>query len=303
MHSRLRERLAIVILLAGATGIGLAPILVRLSEVGPAATAFYRLLFALPTLWLWMRLEQGRDASSGAACEAGGWMQLPPASRLAMVVAGLCFAGDLAAWHWSLRFTTVANSTLLTNFAPFFVMLGARFLFAERIYYNLILGLLLALAGGLMLVGQSLRLTSAHLCGDGLALLTAVFYAGYLLTVKYLRRTAATSTIMFYSGLASCPMFLLMTMLSEPRLLAVSGKGWLVLVTMALVSHVGGQGLIAFSLAYLPASFSAVGLLWQPVVAAALAWLLLGEPMSWLQIVGGAVVLAGIMVARNRPAD
>src|SRR5206468_12521311 len=50
-------RLAFLALLGGATGIGFAPVLVRLSEVGPGATAFFRLLFALPWLWLWMRLE------------------------------------------------------------------------------------------------------------------------------------------------------------------------------------------------------------------------------------------------------
>jgi drug/metabolite transporter (DMT)-like permease len=181
------------------------------------------------------------------------------------------------------------------------VVLGARLLFAERVHAQLILGLLLAFAGGAMLVGHSLNVTADQVLGDGLALLTAVFYAGYLLTVKHLRRTATTSTIMCYSGLVSCPALLVVTLLSERSLLAVSGKGWLVLVALALVSHVGGQGLIAFALAHLPASFSAVGLLWQPVVAAVLAWLLLREPLSWLQIAGGVVVLAGIATARHRP--
>jgi len=259
-------------------------------------------LFALPMLWLWMRLEDRAGSTSSLAdSDADCPATRAHTDRWAIVVAGLCFTGDLAVWHWSLRFTTVANSTLLTNFAPFFVMLGARILFAERIHSNLILGLLLAFAGGAMLVGQSLKLTAAHVLGDGLALVTAVFYAGYLLTVKHLRRTATTSRIMFYSGLVSCPALLVVTLLSEKSLLAASGNGWLVLIAMALVSQVGGQGLIAFALAHLPASFSAVGLLWQPVVAAFLAWLLLGEPMSWLQIGGGAVVLAGIAVARTRP--
>ncbi len=78
-------------------------------------------------------------------------------------VAGLCFAGDLAFWHWSIKLTSVANSTLLTNFAPFFVTLGARFLFLERITLFLLGGMFLAFLGGAMLVGASIKLTTAHI--------------------------------------------------------------------------------------------------------------------------------------------
>jgi len=58
-------------------------------------------------------------------------------------------------------------------------------------------------------------------------------------------------------------------------------------------------GLIAFALAHLPAAFSSVGLLSQPVMAAAFAWVLLGEPVVALQVAGGAVVLVGIYLARR----
>lgn len=68
---------------------------------------------------------------------------------------------------------------------------------------------------------------------------------------------------------------------------------------LALVSHVGGQGLIAYALAYLPAAFSSLTLLLQPAVAALLAWLLLGESLGAPQAAGGAIVLLGILVARR----
>ncbi len=55
--------------------------------------------------------------------------------------------------------------------------------------------------------------------------------------------------------------------------------------------------MIAYALGHLPASFSSVSLLWQPVVAAWLAWLLLQEPLTWLQGMGGLVTLTGIGVA------
>ena len=82
-------------------------------------------------------------------------------------------------------------------------------------------------------------------------------------------------------------------------LVAATWSGWAVLIAIAWVSHVGGQGLIAFALAHLPAAFSSVALLVQPVSAAALAWILLGEALGGLQAVGAAVVIAGILLARR----
>lgn len=71
------------------------------------------------------------------------------------------------------------------------------------------------------------------------------------------------------------------------------------LVGLAWISHAAGQGLIAYALAHLPAAFSSVSLLFQPVMAALFAWILLSESLSPLQIAGAAVVLAGIYLARR----
>jgi len=70
----------------------------------------------------------------------------------------------------------------------------------------------------------------------------------------------------------------------------------------AWISHAAGQGLIAYALAQLPAAFTSVGLLLQPVIAALFAWLLLAEPLSALQVAGGAIVLtASCWPAAVRP--
>ena len=310
MRSPLRKRLAFLGLLVGATGIGFAPILVRLSEVGPSATAFYRLFLALPVLWLWMGLESRdkpkKPISDSAERtldrnEQGNRLQNDK-SRLAestgvFALAGFFFAADLAFWHWSIRWTTVANSTLITNFAPILVTLGARFIFLERITGALLAGLALAILGGTLLVGASLQITADHVIGDFLALITAFFYAAYLLTVKYLRRWFSTPTILTYSGLVSCPLLLGVAMLSRETLISGTIRGWLVLLMLAWVSQVGGQGLITYGMAHLTASFTAVSLLLQPVVAALLAWLILAEKLSWMHAIGGAIILTGIAIA------
>ena len=284
-----RARLGFFALIGGATGIGFAPVLVKLSETGPTATAFFRLLFALPLLWLWAGWDRKSNPTSRQPAGRKEFLQL--------VLAGLLFTGDLSIWHWSLQFTTVANSTLLANITPIFVTIGAWFLFGDRITPGFVAGMALSIGGAAMLVKSSVSLSSHHLLGDALSLVAAVFYAGYLLALKHLRKSFSTVTIMAWSGIVSCTGFGLLAWLSGDKMTAATTGGWLVLLALALISHVGGQALIAYGFGHLPASFSSVSLLWQPVVAAAVAWVVLGERLRWLQGFGAVVVLAGIAVA------
>jgi drug/metabolite transporter (DMT)-like permease len=102
---------------------------------------------------------------------------------------------------------------------------------------------------------------------------------------------------MAWSGLVSGPGFALVGWLSGEKMLPASPHGWLMLAALALICHVAGQCLIGYGLGHLPASFSAMSLLWQPVVAAALAWAVLGEGLGLLQVAGGIVILLGIATA------
>jgi drug/metabolite transporter (DMT)-like permease len=284
------SRLALAALIAGAVGIACAPIFVRLSEVGPTATAFWRLALALPVLWLWTEVGNRREA----ARRLSGRRTL-----LGLVLAGVFFAGDLALWHWSIGFTSVANSTLLVNLAPVFVALGGRLLFGERFAYTFLVGMAVALAGAVLLVGGDLGLGLRQLFGDTLAVLAAVFYAGYILSVSRLRSRLPTATVMTYGGVVTCVALLPVALLSGEDLLAPTAYGWLMLLGIAFVSQIGGQSLITYALADLPAAFSSVGLLLQPVAAAVLAWMILGEALGAWQALGGSIVLTGIVLARR----
>lgn len=273
-------------MLLGATCIALSPIFVRLSEAGPTATAFWRTALALPALW---PLYFARPATRG-------WSR----PWLLLFAAGLAFAGDLAFWHAAIARTSVANSTLLANLASIFVTLAAWAFFKQRPSAVFLGGLAAALCGVLLLVHSSLQFSAHGLLGDAFGVVTALFYAAYLLAVKALRdRGCGALLIMAVASTITTAALLPVALVSGERILPVSGAGWLVLFGLALVSHAAGQGLIAYALAHLPAAFSSVSLLLQPVMAALFAWTLLAEPLSPLQLAGGAIVLAGIYVARR----
>jgi drug/metabolite transporter (DMT)-like permease len=285
------KQLALPALLAGATAIGFAPIFVRLSQAGPSATAFWRLALALPVLYAMMATGNARNSSYRRPGSGRDYARLS--------LAGLFFAGDLAFWHWSIRFTSVANATLLANFAPIFVTLGAWLLFKQRVSLGFALGMLVALLGTGFIVGSSLSFDPGRLLGDAFGLVTAVFYGAYLLAISRLRLEYSTGTVMTWSGAVSCLALLPVALLFRENILPFNWQGWMVLLGLALVSHAGGQSLIAFALAHLPASFSAVTLLVQPVMAAVFAWLILSEALHPWQALGGALVLAGIAWARK----
>jgi len=285
---------ALPVLFLGAIGIAFAPIFVRLSETGPVTTAFYRLLFAIPMLWVWSQI----DIRTAARKQR----QKPkvPRSRYEwkwVCLAGLFFAGDLAVWHWSIVFTTVANATLFANFAPIFVTFGAWLLFKEHISWLFLFGLVFALSGAALLIGVSFGVGPQQVLGDALGLLTAVFYAGYILSIKQVRSMFSTSVTMMWSGIITCVALFIIAFLSEDQLLASTLYGWSVLIGLALVSHTGGQAMIAYALAHLPASFASVALLLQPATAAFLAWIILGEALGLVQGFGGILVLTGIFLA------
>ena len=287
LAQRPRHR-ALPALLLGGIAIGFSPIFVRLSELGPIATGFYRLFLALPLLWLWMQRE-GRRAAPGTS----------KVDWLPIAVPGILFAGDILFWHWSITTTTVANATLFANLAPVVVTFGAWFWLREHISFRFLVGLALAMGGAALLVNASAALGARYVLGDMFGLITACFFGGYLLAVARLRDRYAASTIMFYSSTVSCVLLLAATLSSGESLMPRSPDGWIALFALAWISQAMGQGLIAYALGHLPAAFSALAILIEPLTAAILGWVWLGEALGVLQAIGGAVVVAGIIVARR----
>ena len=282
-------RPALPALLLGATCIALSPIFVRLSEAGPTATAFWRVALAVPVLWAVLLAAPRPAATPGRGAP---WALL--------AAAGVAFAGDLGFWHASIQLTSVANSTLLANLASIFVTLAAWLFLRQRPSGLFLAGLVTALAGVFTLVRASVELSPTALAGDALGVLTAMFYAAYLLAVKALRdRKQSTLEVMAVTSTITAAILLPVALASGETMLPRSASGWAVLVGLALVSHAAGQGLIAFALAHLPAAFSSVSLLFQPVMAALFAWVILAEALAPLQVLGAGIVLAGIYLARR----
>jgi drug/metabolite transporter (DMT)-like permease len=280
---------ALLVLVLGGAIVGFSAILVRLTHTGPAAAGLWRLSFALPLLLAFTRL---RDLPKKGA-----------ASPKVLVLAGVMFAADLLCWHYGLHLTSVANATVLANLTPVVITVFAWLVFKEQPARLFLAALALAIGGAAVMalaehgVGPGSGQGSNPLLGDALSTITTLWYGGYFLAVREARKTAGVLTIMIWSTAVGIPLLLSAAFLLHEDILPTAPAGWLACIGLGLV-HVAGQGCITWALGRLSAALAAIVMLIQPIVAALLGWVLLAEPISWLQGLGAGVALAGICLAQ-----
>ncbi|WP_218813930.1 DMT family transporter [Rickettsiella endosymbiont of Dermanyssus gallinae] len=289
--SEKKRKLALLYLIIGAVAIGFAPIFVRLSEVGPIATGFWRVAIAFPILTL---LSMGQGSTYPSDTEVPKFKDY-----LWILFAGILFGGDLATWHLSIQYTTIANSTLLANFSPVLIALWGWLVLHKPPQKKLVIGLLFAIVGVAILISPHLHMDKRTAMGDSLAFITAFFYAGYLLVLNRSRKKFTAVASMAISTFSSMLTLLIITYFSGESFLPHTEMAWIILIALALFSHILGQGLIAYALPYLPVTFASTALLVQPMVAAIAGWLLFAEYLSLVQMSGILIALVGIFLAKQ----
>lgn len=289
-QSRIRQgRRALFALLLGGALISCSPISVRLSELGGVATAFWRLALAFVPLAVVARKQIMGGAEHPSGLGDIATVSLP----------GLVLAAELALWHISLDLTSVANSTLLVTLAPVFVVLYGWVVLGKAPKRVFALALAATILGVVLLKSGPFSTGMATIHGDALATFAAILYAAYVLMLERTHRRFSAPVIMLWSTSAAALCILPFAWASEPAMLPVTLAGCVVLCALSWLSQARGQSLIAYALAFLPASFSSLTLLLQPAVAAVLEWAFLGEVLTLMQCLGGAIILAGIWTARH----
>ncbi|MCH2137383.1 MAG: DMT family transporter [Phycisphaerales bacterium] len=292
MNTASTRRRAMLALFAGAICISFAAIFAKKAlqaDMGPMGSAFWRLVLAVP-LFAVVALPALRRGITWS------WMLWLPA---------FFFGFDLLTWHLAFQYTTAGISTLIVNTSVVLVGLGGWLLLKERIGMLWAAGAALAIVGvgGIALTATPGHGASNPLLGNMLSLCTAVCYACYLLSAKVVRRTVPTSVLMLTVVIgAAVILFIGMVLTSEP-LMPGTGEAWLWVALMALVPQTLGQGLVIHGLKDLPASFSAIVLLLQPVGTTIWGAMFLDEVLTATDLGLGGLVLAGILLARLGTVD
>lgn len=282
---------AFAALVFGAVAMGISPVFVRFAEVGPFASAFWRVALALPFLLAWAVLEERRNG-----LQLGGLLQFDQA----IILAGVFFAGDLFFWHLAILNTTIANATLLACLAPVWVVLFSGVLIGEAVGKQAYYGLILCLLGTAALIGSSFALAPERLLGDIFGFLTSIFFGFYFLAIRVARRQRQAGAVTFMSTVITMALLLMVTLISGQGFVPQTATGIAALLALGLVSHSFGQGLLAVALGALSAAFSSLVIFIEALAAAVMGWLVLSETLTPLQLLGGGFIMLGVWVARPR---
>jgi drug/metabolite transporter (DMT)-like permease len=283
LRSAQAGRYAFAALIVANIFLAFGPWMVRLSDVGPVAAAFWRLALAIPLLLLFAGVGRKRGF-------ALGWGM---AGMIA--VGGLFFAADLAAWHYGIVRTKLANATLFGNVSslifPFYGFLIARAL-PRKLQAA---ALLLALAGAALLLGSSYELSARHLEGDLFAIVAGLFYTLYLIAIDRARRTLAPMPVLALATVAGAgPLLLFAAALGE----TVLPGNWAPLILLSIGSQVIGQGLLVYSMGHLSPLVVGLGLLTQPAVTAVTGWLAYDERLGATDFLGAVLICVALVLIR-----
>jgi len=278
-------------LAAGVLCISWSAIFVRWTDIPGPASAFYRMLIPAAVMLPTWFFDRGPRVSLH--------------NLLIIALGGIFFGLDLAFYNTSILKTSAANATLLGNNTPIFVGFFAWLIFRQKPALSFWLGLALAVTGAGVIVSADLSHHIALGSGDAMAVAAAACFAVYLMATQRVRTTTSTMAFLRLAMISSTVFLLAVNLALRVPLRVPAGRSWWALLGLGLVSQLGGYLALTYALGHLPATVTSVTLLSQGPLTAVLAALLLREPLTLAQILGGTLVLVGIFLAnrRSRPAE
>ena len=206
---------------------------------------------------------------------------------------------------WSLTQTTAANGVMLANMPPIFTTLGGWLFLNQSFDRRFLIGLTIAMGGATVLgLGDLLQpeeqlFGTTAIIGDCAAFLSSVFYAGTFLLVEKLRQSLSTSSILVWRCTLGLVIITPLVLALDKNIFPTTITVWLAILGLSIISEVIGHGFIVYSLKYFSSAFVTIVLLLEPAPTAIMAWLIFGEFLKPLTILGFILITLGIYLAKT----
>lgn len=227
-------------------------------------------------------------------------------ARLRLMLAGLCLAAHFVTWFAALDRTSVARATLLACTTPLWTTLGS-FLLRRRRPTPRDLTALAVAAIGLWLVTQASAqaATRATFLGDVFGLSAGLLFGSYLLCVEGLHETISSQRQVTLAYSVAAAVLWAVHLTRGGATFSYSPRVWKALLGMTLGPQIFGHTLLNWSLRHFSSSLVAFSILLEPIIAAVLAWYLLHQALTPVQLFGGVLVLAALalVIGQKRPAE
>ena len=276
-----------LILFGGVFALSTSAIFVKIASAPSAVIAFYRLLIAALILCPFLLLSKERRAEAKAISKKQ-WAQI--------ITAGLFLALHYVMWFESLRFTSIASSTVIVCIQPLFSIALERILLKTKIKPVAMLGCIIALMGSVIIGFGDFQISGLSLFGDILAFLAAGVIAAYFFIGQSVRKEISAVTYSTLSYFASSVVLLVYITLCREPLTGFDTNSWLAFLGLAVVSTIGGQFIFNLLLKKLPASAVTMSILGEPIGTCILAYLFLHETIGLQQLLGIVAIMGGLVI-------
>jgi drug/metabolite transporter (DMT)-like permease len=276
-----------ILLPIGIMAVSTASIFIKLCDAPVLIIATYRMILASLMLTPFACCNR---AWRGWEKDKIGWLLL----------SGLFLSLHFAFWIASLKYTSVASSVVLVTTHPIFVGIGGWLFLKERLGLNLMFGIALSVLGSGLISYGDMSLSKEALMGDGLALLGAITASGYLLVGRKMRKDQVLLSYIFPVYSTAGLILMLFAIISQESFGGYSSSTYLYLFLLALVPQLMGHTTFNWALKYFPASMVAITTLGEPIGSTVLAYFILGEKLTFLKILGGISIFAGILIALRK---
>ncbi|GAA0321626.1 DMT family transporter [Oceanobacillus oncorhynchi subsp. oncorhynchi] len=282
-QSAFNPKAAVVI---GVFSISTSAILVRLATEAPASIiANYRLLFAvlllLPFILFHYKHEFKRISTKN------WWLS---------ILAGIFLALYFILWFESLNYTSVASSVVLISLQPIFAFIGTYFIFGERFSSGAIISIFIVLLGGLIIGSGDFQLSGEVIYGDMLALLGAIAVTIYFLSGQHVRKNVSLITYTFIVYGISTVILTLFNLIRQENFFSYPADHWWIFIALAIIPTFLGHSLFNWSLKWLSTSTISMAIVFEPIGASILAFLILNETPTWAQFLGGTIIVFGLFL-------
>ena len=274
-----------LILFGGVFALSTSAIFVKIAQAPSAVIAFYRLLIAGLILFPFLLLRSESRAEAKALTKKQ-WTQI--------IFAGLFLALHYVMWFESLRYTSIASSTVIVCLQPLFSLALERFVQKQKIKPMALVGCFIALVGSTVIGFGDFQISGLSLFGDILAFLAAGVIAMYFFIGQNIRKEISAVTYSSLSYFASSAVLLLYILLQSEPLTGFGRTTWLAFFGLAIVSTIGGQFIFNLVLKKLPASAVTMSILGEPIGTCILAYVFLHEVIGLQQLIGIIFIIGGL---------
>ena len=274
-----------LILIFGVFSLSTSAIFVRLANAPSAVTAFYRLLFASMLLlpFLLGSKQNRRQVRSLSRAQWG-----------LTVLSGLILALHYMLWFESLRYTSVASSTVIVTLQPLFSITIGYFVLKERFSKRAIGGCLLAMLGCFVIGWGDFQISARALLGDLMAFLAAGIISIYFFIGQNIRKRLSAIAYSVIGYLSSAVFLGCYAVVKQHSFMSYPRFTWLAFGGLALISPVLGQFVFNWILKWIPATVVSVSILGEAIGTCILAYFILQEAISLQQGIGIAIILLGL---------